>query len=58
MQTNKTRHGESDQLSELNIIALFLQFTIPAKDTHYECKVMKAPTFAEKQHIYRVGKKL
>ncbi|KAL2101939.1 hypothetical protein ACEWY4_003700 [Coilia grayii] len=29
-------------------------FTVPAKDTHYECRVMNAPSFAEKHHIYRI----
>ncbi|XP_028841164.1 DBH-like monooxygenase protein 2 homolog [Denticeps clupeoides] len=30
------------------------EFLIPAKDTHYQCKVMEAPTFDRKYHIYRI----
>ncbi|XP_062387512.1 DBH-like monooxygenase protein 2 homolog isoform X2 [Sardina pilchardus] len=31
-----------------------LNFTVPPADTRYECRVLNAPTFAEKQHIYRI----
>ncbi|XP_043102167.1 DBH-like monooxygenase protein 2 homolog [Puntigrus tetrazona] len=31
-----------------------VNFTVPAKQTHYHCKIMKAPTFGSKQHIYRI----
>ncbi|XP_051954255.1 DBH-like monooxygenase protein 2 homolog [Xyrauchen texanus] len=30
-------------------------FTVPANQTYYHCKIMKAPTFNQKQHIYRIG---
>ncbi|XP_076873898.1 DBH-like monooxygenase protein 2 homolog [Brachyhypopomus gauderio] len=29
-------------------------FTIPAKTTHYHCKIMRLPEFDQKYHIYRV----
>ncbi|KTF79969.1 hypothetical protein cypCar_00032010, partial [Cyprinus carpio] len=28
-------------------------FTVPANQTHYHCKIVRAPTFDRKQHIYR-----
>uniref|UniRef100_A0A8C1YXB8 Monooxygenase, DBH-like 1, like n=1 Tax=Cyprinus carpio TaxID=7962 RepID=A0A8C1YXB8_CYPCA len=31
-----------------------VNFTVPAKQTYYHCKIMKAPTFGPKQHIYRI----
>ncbi|XP_016353205.1 DBH-like monooxygenase protein 2 homolog [Sinocyclocheilus anshuiensis] len=31
-----------------------VNFTVPAKQTHYHCKIMRAPTFDRKQHIYRI----
>ncbi|KAF4109774.1 DBH-like monooxygenase protein 2 homolog isoform X1 [Onychostoma macrolepis] len=31
-----------------------VNFTVPAKQTHYHCKVLKAPAFDLKQHIYRI----
>uniref|UniRef100_A0A673HZ16 DBH-like monooxygenase protein 2 homolog n=1 Tax=Sinocyclocheilus rhinocerous TaxID=307959 RepID=A0A673HZ16_9TELE len=31
-----------------------INFTVPANQTHYHCKIMKAPTFDRKQHIYRI----
>ncbi|XP_050995493.1 DBH-like monooxygenase protein 2 homolog [Labeo rohita] len=31
-----------------------VNFTIPANQTHYHCKIMQAPTFGPKQHIYRI----
>ncbi|KAK9956808.1 hypothetical protein ABG768_014518 [Culter alburnus] len=31
-----------------------VNFTVPANQTYYHCKVMKAPTFDRKQHIYRI----
>ncbi|XP_043075759.1 DBH-like monooxygenase protein 2 homolog [Puntigrus tetrazona] len=31
-----------------------INFTVPANQTHYHCKIMKAPTFHSKQHIYRI----
>ncbi|KAF4099805.1 DBH-like monooxygenase protein 2 homolog [Onychostoma macrolepis] len=31
-----------------------VNFTVPATQTHYHCKIMKAPTFDRKQHIYRI----
>ncbi|XP_073708793.1 DBH-like monooxygenase protein 2 homolog [Garra rufa] len=31
-----------------------VNFTVPAKHTHYHCKVLKAPVFDVKQHIYRI----
>ncbi|KAG5279513.1 hypothetical protein AALO_G00078590 [Alosa alosa] len=31
-----------------------LNFTIPTEETRYECRIINAPTFAEKQHIYRI----
>ncbi|XP_026125787.1 DBH-like monooxygenase protein 2 homolog [Carassius auratus] len=29
-------------------------FIVPAKHTYYHCKILKAPTFGPKQHIYRI----
>uniref|UniRef100_A0A8C0YK23 Monooxygenase, DBH-like 1, like n=1 Tax=Cyprinus carpio carpio TaxID=630221 RepID=A0A8C0YK23_CYPCA len=31
-----------------------VNFTVPAKQTYYHCKIMKAPTFDHKRHIYRI----
>ncbi|XP_051731145.1 DBH-like monooxygenase protein 2 homolog isoform X2 [Ctenopharyngodon idella] len=31
-----------------------VNFTVPANQTYYHCKVMRAPTFDRKQHIYRI----
>ncbi|XP_052390511.1 DBH-like monooxygenase protein 2 homolog isoform X2 [Carassius gibelio] len=31
-----------------------VNFTVPAKQTHYHCKIVSAPTFDRKQHIYRI----
>ncbi|XP_026104691.1 DBH-like monooxygenase protein 2 homolog isoform X2 [Carassius auratus] len=31
-----------------------VNFTVPAKQTYYHCKIMKAPTFDRKKHIYRI----
>ncbi|XP_050995491.1 DBH-like monooxygenase protein 2 homolog [Labeo rohita] len=31
-----------------------VNFTIPTNQTHYHCKIMKAPKFDLKQHIYRI----
>ncbi|XP_048063469.1 DBH-like monooxygenase protein 2 homolog [Megalobrama amblycephala] len=31
-----------------------VNFTVPDKQTYYHCKVMRAPTFDRKQHIYRI----
>ncbi|XP_067274110.1 DBH-like monooxygenase protein 2 homolog [Pseudorasbora parva] len=31
-----------------------VNFTVPANQTYYHCKVMKAQTFDRKQHIYRI----
>uniref|UniRef100_A0A9J8CB34 Monooxygenase, DBH-like 1, like n=3 Tax=Cyprinus carpio TaxID=7962 RepID=A0A9J8CB34_CYPCA len=30
-----------------------VNFTVPANQTHYHCKIVRAPTFDRKQHIYR-----
>uniref|UniRef100_A0A8C2H7N4 Monooxygenase, DBH-like 1, like n=1 Tax=Cyprinus carpio TaxID=7962 RepID=A0A8C2H7N4_CYPCA len=30
-----------------------VNFTVPANQTHYHCKILRAPTFDRKQHIYR-----
>ncbi|XP_067274799.1 DBH-like monooxygenase protein 2 homolog [Pseudorasbora parva] len=32
-----------------------VDFTVPANQTYYHCKIMTAPTFDRKQHIYRVS---
>ncbi|XP_026113971.1 DBH-like monooxygenase protein 2 homolog [Carassius auratus] len=29
-------------------------FTVPDNQTHYHCKIVRAPTFDRKQHIYRI----
>jgi len=34
------------------------QFTVPTNQTYYHCKVMRAPTFDRKQHIYRVSESI
>uniref|UniRef100_A0A8C1G460 Monooxygenase, DBH-like 1, like n=1 Tax=Cyprinus carpio TaxID=7962 RepID=A0A8C1G460_CYPCA len=31
-----------------------VNFTVPANQTHYHCKIVRAPTFDRKQHIYRI----
>uniref|UniRef100_A0A8C2DCP4 Monooxygenase, DBH-like 1, like n=1 Tax=Cyprinus carpio TaxID=7962 RepID=A0A8C2DCP4_CYPCA len=31
-----------------------VNFTVPANQTHYHCKILRAPTFDRKQHIYRI----
>ncbi|KAF4099806.1 DBH-like monooxygenase protein 2 homolog [Onychostoma macrolepis] len=31
-----------------------VNFTVPAKQTHYHCKIVRTPTFDRKQHIYRI----
>ncbi|KAK2883924.1 hypothetical protein QQF64_016266 [Cirrhinus molitorella] len=31
-----------------------VNFTVPTNQTHYHCKIMKAPKFDRKQHIYRI----
>ncbi|XP_051954256.1 DBH-like monooxygenase protein 2 homolog [Xyrauchen texanus] len=31
-----------------------VNFTVPSRETYYHCKIMKAPTFNQKQHIYRI----
>ncbi|KTF75332.1 hypothetical protein cypCar_00047693, partial [Cyprinus carpio] len=31
-----------------------VNFTVPANQTHYHCKIVRAPTFNRKQHIYRI----
>ncbi|KAK7151118.1 hypothetical protein R3I93_012147 [Phoxinus phoxinus] len=31
-----------------------VNFSVPANLTYYHCKIMKAPTFDRKQHIYRI----
>ncbi|XP_052390510.1 DBH-like monooxygenase protein 2 homolog isoform X1 [Carassius gibelio] len=31
-----------------------VNFTVPDNQTHYHCKIVRAPTFDRKQHIYRI----
>ncbi|XP_026146155.1 DBH-like monooxygenase protein 2 homolog [Carassius auratus] len=31
-----------------------INLNVPAKQTYYHCKIMKAPTFDRKKHIYRI----
>uniref|UniRef100_A0A8C1UL72 Monooxygenase, DBH-like 1, like n=1 Tax=Cyprinus carpio TaxID=7962 RepID=A0A8C1UL72_CYPCA len=31
-----------------------VNFTVPANQTHYHCKIVRSPTFDRKQHIYRI----
>uniref|UniRef100_A0A8C1UM66 Monooxygenase, DBH-like 1, like n=1 Tax=Cyprinus carpio TaxID=7962 RepID=A0A8C1UM66_CYPCA len=31
-----------------------VNFTLPSNQTHYHCKIVRAPTFDHKQHIYRI----
>ncbi|XP_050995492.1 DBH-like monooxygenase protein 2 homolog [Labeo rohita] len=64
-----TYHGTQRGTKELNLLkympqitppnsnyfdVTMINFTVPAKHTHYHCKVLKAPAFDTKQHIYRI----
>ncbi|XP_065112368.1 DBH-like monooxygenase protein 2 homolog [Paramisgurnus dabryanus] len=33
---------------------IMVNFTVPSEQTYYHCKIMTAPTFNQKQHIYRI----
>ncbi|TRY86917.1 hypothetical protein DNTS_002195 [Danionella cerebrum] len=64
-----TYHGSTRGTKELNLLKYMprvnlpnstyfdltvVNFTVPALQTYYHCKIMKSPTFARKQHIYRI----
>ncbi|XP_043076102.1 DBH-like monooxygenase protein 2 homolog isoform X1 [Puntigrus tetrazona] len=63
-------HGNRRGTKELNLLKYMPQsnppnsnffditmvnFTVPANQTYYHCKVMKIPTFDHKKHIYRIA---
>ncbi|XP_056620191.1 DBH-like monooxygenase protein 2 homolog isoform X2 [Triplophysa dalaica] len=33
---------------------VMVNFTVPAEQTHYHCKIMRTPDFDQKHHIYRI----
>ncbi|XP_043075757.1 DBH-like monooxygenase protein 2 homolog [Puntigrus tetrazona] len=63
-------HGNRRGTKELNLLKYMPQsnppnsnffditmanFTVPANQTYYHCKIMKTPTFDHKRHIYRIA---